>query len=186
LVHAPPTAISGLGRQLASAGSWSSGNKTSTGCCISTASLNAAIVRYFCPPCAGEGETGVVAGADASSLGVSSSESGSPAAPRTTGRRPDNCVGGGGGGWSSSSSSSSSSIFSSSFSPCYSTSISIPGQISKTHIIEPLSWPTVRRTILVVRAVVTFCYPSALCVNHSEIGIRRGPHAQPRHSRATP
>lgn len=139
-------AISALGRQPVNAGSWSLGNKTSTGRCISTASLNAAIVRYFFPPSAGEHGVRVVEGVDASSLGVSSSESddslsggvigrrcvgarlvrwavnvdgpGSPAALRTTGRLPDNCVGGGGGGgWSSSSSSSSSSIFSSSLSP---------------------------------------------------------------------
>ena len=110
------------------------------------ASLNAAIVRYFFPLSAGEDGVRAAEGVDASSLGVSSSESdeslscgvvgrwrvvarltrsainadgpSSPAAPRTTGRLPDNCVGGGGGGgWSSSSSSSSSSIFSSSFSP---------------------------------------------------------------------
>jgi len=142
----PPTAISALGRQLVSRGSWSLGNKTSTSCCISVASLNAAIVRCLFPSCAGEDGARVVEGADASSLGVSSSESdgplsggvdgrrrvgarltrltiiadgpGSATAPRTTGRLPDSCVGGGGGGgWSSSSSSSSSSIFSSSFSP---------------------------------------------------------------------
>jgi len=139
----PPIAISVLGRQLVSVGSLSLGNKTSTDCCISVANLNAAIVGYFFLPCTGEDGARV---ADASSLGVSSSESdgslsggvvgrrrmgacftrlasiadgpGSPAAPRTTGRRPDSCVGGGGGGgWSSSSSSSSSSIFSSSLSP---------------------------------------------------------------------
>jgi len=138
--------ISALGRQPVNAGSWSLGNKFSTDCCISMASLNAAIVRYFFPPSAGEHGVRAVEGVDASSLGVSSSESdeslsgevtgrrragarltrlavnedgpGSAAAPRTTGRLPDNCVGGGGGGgWSSSSSSSSSSIFSSSFSP---------------------------------------------------------------------
>lgn len=129
------------------------GNKTPIGCCISVASLNAAIVRHFFSPSAGG--VRAVEGVDASSLGVSSSESdeslscgvvgrrrmearltrlainadgpSSPAAPRTTGRLPDNCVGGGGGGgWSSSSSSSSSSIFSSSFSPYRRNSASIP------------------------------------------------------------
>lgn len=145
MLHSPRTVISALGCQPVSVGSWSLGNKTSTGRCISKASLNAAIVRYFFPASAGEDGARAV---DASSLGVSSSESdeslsggevgrrrvgarltrlamnadgpgsGPPAAPRTTGRLPDNCVGGGGGGgWSSSSSSSSSSMFSSSFSP---------------------------------------------------------------------
>lgn len=145
-LQGPPTAISALGRQPVNAGSWSLGNKTPIGWCISMASLNAAIVRHFFPPSVGGGGVRAVEGVDASSLGVSSSESdeslscgvvgrrrmearltrlainadgpSSPAAPRTTGRLPDNCVGGGGGGgWSSSSSSSSSSIFSSSFSP---------------------------------------------------------------------
>lgn len=117
------------------------------------ASLNAAIARHFFPPCAGEDGARAVEGVDASSLGVSSSESdeslsggvvgrrrmgarltrlainedgpGSP--PRTTGRLPDSCVGGGGGGgWSSSSSSSSSSMFSSSFSPYSKDLASIP------------------------------------------------------------
>jgi hypothetical protein len=125
-IHSPPTAISVLGRQLVNAGNWSLGNKISTGCCTPTASLNAAMVQCFFPPRAGEDVARAVEGVDVSSLGVSSSESGeslsggavgrrrvgarltrlainadgpgSPAAPRTTGRLPDNCVGGGGGG----------------------------------------------------------------------------------------